>query len=160
MGTFNNKIEAEFNPPKQWVLSRILSYQNDKINVVALKGIGVNAPDNKITCYKGFKTDLASTPKILWTLLAPWDIARAAIIHDFLYLRIRQYREKNLFNPNKSTENPRTISQAKKAADNIFLMAMKDSDPKVSSWKIYAAYYAVHLFGRWSIIPRGDDPNE
>jgi len=160
MGTFNNKIEAEFNPPKQWVLSRILSYQNDKINVVALKGIGVNAPDNKITCYKGFKTDLASTPKILWTLLAPWDIARAAIIHDFLYLRIRQYRKKNLLNPDKSTENPRIISQAKKAADNVFLMAMKDSDPKVSSWKIYAAYYAVHLFGRWSIIPRGDDPNE
>ena len=159
MGTFNNKIEAEFNPPKQWVLSRILSYQNDKINVVALKGIGVNAPDNKITCYKGFKTDLASTPKIMWTLLAPWDIARAAIIHDLLYLRIRQYRKKNLLNPNKSTENPRTILQAKKAADNVFLMAMKDSNPKVSSWKIYAAYYAVHWFGRWSIIPRGDDPN-
>jgi len=39
-------------------------------------------------------------------------------------------------------------------------MAMKDSNPKVSSWKIYAAYYAVHLFGRWSIIPREDDPNE
>ena len=61
---------------------------------------------------------------------------------------------------NKSTENPRIISQAKKAADNVFLMAMKDSNPKVSSWKICAAYYAVHLFGRWSIIPREDDPNE
>ncbi len=37
-------------------------------------------------------------------------------------------------------------------------MAMKDATPKVSSWKIYAAYYAVVLFGRWSIIPReGDD---
>ena len=106
MGTFNNKIEAEFNPPKQWVLSRALSYQNDKINIMALMDIGVNASGNRIT------------------------------------------------------ENPRTISQAKKAADNIFLMAMKDSDPKVSSWKIYAAYYAVHWFGRWSIIPRGDDPNE
>jgi len=160
MGTFNNKIEAEFNPPKQWVLSRALSYQNDKINIMALMDIGVKATGNRITCHKGFKTDLASTPKILWNLIAPWDIARAAIIHDLLYLRIRQYRKKNLLNPKKSTENPRIVSQAKKAADNVFLMAMKDSNPKVSSWKIYAAYYAVHLFGRWSIIPREDDSNE
>ena len=50
------------------------------------------------------------------------------------------------------------ISKAKTAADNVFLMAMKDSNPKVSSWKIYAAYMQLYLFGRWSIIPReGDD---
>jgi hypothetical protein len=146
MGTFNNKIEAEFNPPKTWILSRVLSYQNDKIDIGALKDIGVNAPSNRVTCNKGFKTDLASTPKIMWNLIAPWDIARAAIIHDFLYLKIRQYRKKN--------------SKGMVSADNIFLMAMKDSNPKISSWKIYAAYYAVHLFGRWSITPRKDDPNE
>ena len=159
MGTFNNKIEAEFNPPKQWVLSRVLSYQNDKINIMALMDIGVKATGNRITCHKGFKTDLASTPKILWNLIAPWDIARAAIIHDLLYLRIRQYRKKCSAGL-KSTENPEIVAKAKIASDNIFLMAMKDSNPKVSSWKIYAAYYAVHLFGRWSIIPREDDSNE
>ena len=49
------------------------------------------------------------------------------------------------------------ISLAKKAADNVFLMAMKDSDPEVPSWKIYAAYHAVDLFGRWAIIPREND---
>jgi hypothetical protein len=32
-------------------------------------------------------------------------------------------------------------------------MAMKDADPAVPKWKIYAAYYAVVCFGRWSIIP-------
>ena len=84
-------------------------------------------------------------------MIAPWDIARAAIIHDLLYLRIRQYRTKN-------PEDMLGISKAKEASDNVFLMAMKDATPKVSSWKIYAAYYAVVLFGRWSIIPReGDD---
>jgi hypothetical protein len=94
MGKFNNKIEAEFTPPKTWVLSRALSYQNDEIDIKSLEAIGVKCPDNKITCKKGFKTDLASTPKILWNLIAPWDVARAAIIHDLLYLRIRQYRSK------------------------------------------------------------------
>ena len=31
MGTFNNKIEAEYNPPKQWILSRALSYHSEEV---------------------------------------------------------------------------------------------------------------------------------
>ena len=150
MGKFNNKISAEFNPPRKWILERALSYKNDDIDVDNLEKVGVKCPANRITCKKGFKTDLASTPKFLWNLIAPWDIARAAIIHDLLYLKIRQYRA-------KMPEDMLSISLAKKAADNVFLMAMKDSDPKVASWKINAAYYAVVAFGRWSIIPRDDD---
>jgi len=158
VGTFNNKIEAEYNPPKTWILSRALSYQNDKIDIGALKDVGVHAPGNRITCKKGFKTDLASTPKILWTFLAPWDIARSAIIHDLLYLRIRQYRKKA--SSGLGHANPKVVSKAKAAADNVFLMAMKDASPYVPAWKIHAAYQAVVLFGRWSIIPReGDDDN-
>ena len=153
MGKFNNKIEAEFNPPKTWVLSRALSYQNVKIFSSALQDVGVKVPANRITCKKGFKTDLASTPKFLWNLIAPWDIARAAIIHDLLYLRIRQYRAKH-------PEDMESIKLAKKAADKVFLMAMQDADPKVASWKIKAAYHAVVLFGRWSIIPREDDDDQ
>ena len=151
MGKFNNKIEAEFNPPKTWVLSRALSYQNDEMEESPLQAVGIKCPASRITCKKGFKTDLASTPKFLWNLIAPWDIARAAIIHDLLYLKIRQYRA-------KMPEDMLGISLAKKAADNVFLMAMKDSEPKVASWKINAAYYAVVAFGRWSVVPReGDD---
>ena len=150
MGKFNNKIEAEFNPPKTWVLSRALSYQNVNIFSSALQDVGVKVPANRITCKKGFKTDLASTPKLLWNLIAPWDIARAAIIHDLLYLRIRQYRAKH-------PEDMESIKLAKKAADKVFLMAMQDADPKVASWKIKAAYHAVVMFGRWSIIPREGD---
>ena len=150
MGKFNNKIEAEFSPPKTWVLSRALSYQNDEIDTKALGGVGVKCPGNRITCKKGFKTDLASTPKIIWNLIAPWDIARAAIIHDLLYLRIRQYRA-------KPSPDMKVVAKAKKASDNVFLLAMKDANPSVSSWKISASYYAVVAFGRWSIIPRDGD---
>ena len=84
MGTFNNKIEAEFNPPKQWILSRALSYQNEEMEESPLQAVGIKCPKSKITCSKGFKTDFASTPKILWNIIAPWDIARAAIIHELL----------------------------------------------------------------------------
>ena len=158
MGKFNSKISAEFHPPKKWILERALSYQNDKIFSSALQDVGVKVPANRVTCKKGFVTDLASVPRAIWWLISPWDIARAAIIHDLLYLRIRQYRAENedVNDPNVE-EVMRTYQAAKKAADKVFLMAMKDAQPSVPKWKIYSAYYAVVLFGRWSIIPREGD---
>lgn len=156
MGKFNNKIEAEFDPPRKWILSRSLTYTNPDMNAAALEGVGVSATGYKITVKKGFVTDLASVPRICWAFVAPWDVARAAIIHDLLYKRIRQYRaeySKGL----KSSENSKVISAAKKASDDVFHMAMKDANPSVAGWKIAAAYYAVKMFGRWSIIPRDED---
>ena len=163
MGEFNDKIEAEFNPPRKWVLSRALTYRNWHIDVKALEKIGVECPAHRITCKKDFVTDLASVPRVCWAFIAPWDVARAAIIHDLLYKRIRQYRaEKKKVTPYTGTkevslENPTVIREAKKAADNTFHMAMKDADPAISGWKIAAAYYSVRMFGRWSIIPRDGD---
>jgi len=153
MGMFNNKIEAEFDPPRKWVLSRALTYTNPDIDKDALKRVGVSAPGFEIFVKKGFVTDLASVPRICWAFIAPWDVARAAIVHDLLYKSIRQYRSKKL----KNSENPKVISAAKKAADDVFHMAMKDAEPSVANWKIAAAYYSVRMFGRWSIIPREED---
>ena len=158
MGKFNNKISAEYNPPRKWILERALSYQNEDIDIDALERIGVKCPAHRITCKKGFETDLASVPRAIWWLIAPWDIARAAIIHDLLYKRIREYRAKN---ENLDDPDIKSIvykyAAAKKAADDVFLMAMKDAEPSVPKWKIYSAYYAVVLCGRWSIIPRDGD---
>ena len=50
-------------------------------------------------------------------------------------------------------EDKELIKNAKVAADKVFLLAMKDAEPKVSGWKIYSAWKAVDLFGRWSIKP-------
>ena len=163
MGKFNDKIEAEFNPPRKWILSRMLTYTNVEIDEDALERVGVKVKGSKIIVKKDFVTDLASVPRICWAFIAPWDVARAAIIHDLLYKRIRQYRaEKRKVSPYTGTkevnfENPTVIREAKKAADNVFHMAMKDAEPSVAGWKIAAAYYSVRMFGRWSIIPRDDD---
>ena len=157
MGKFNNKISAEYHPPRKWILERALSYQNEDIDIDVLEKVGIKCPAHRITCKKGFTTDLASVPRIIWWLIAPWDIARAAIIHDLLYKRIRQYRAKldnNDININANINNYRT---AKVSSDKVFLMAMLDANPSVPKWKVYAAYYAVVLFGRWSIIPREED---
>ena len=157
MGKFNNKIEAEFNPPRKWILSRALTYTNPDMDENALELVGIPPiTDSTITVGKDFVTDLASVPRICWAFVAPWDVARAAIIHDLLYKRIRQYRVK-CSKCLKNFEDPKVISAAKKASDDVFHMAMKDANPSVAGWKIAAAYYAVKMFGRWSIIPRKED---
>ena len=157
MGKFTNKILAEFQPPKKWKLGRDLVYTTSDLyanEVKALKDVGVEIvrDTNKtesITVPSGFITDLASTPRILWNVIAPFDVARAAIVHDLLYKAIRKYRwTKGLIEEDKEL-----IANAKKASDKVFLLAMKDAEPKVSGWKIYSAWKAVDLFGRWSIIP-------
>ena len=161
MGKFTNKILAEFQPPRKWKLGRDLVYTTTDLyanEVKALKDVGVKIvrDTNKtetITVSSGFVTDLASTPRILWAFIAPFDVARAAIVHDLLYKSIRQYRwKKGLIEEDKEL-----IENAKKASDKVFLLAMKDAEPKVSGWKIYSAWKAVDLFGRWSIIPNEDN---
>ena len=163
MGKFNNKIEAEFDPPRKWILSRALTYTNPDIDADALECVGVsvkatNRPSRvkKITVAQGFVTDLASVPRMCWAFVAPWDVARAAIIHDLLYKRIRQYRVK-CSKSLKNYEDPKVIDDAKKAADDVFHMAMKDAEPSVARWKIAAAYYSVRMFGRWSIMPKEEE---
>ena len=161
MGKFSGLITVEFHPPKKYVMKKDLSYdcgeltKNDRM---ALEGVGVNLTtndvgmeDSELTVRTGFVTDLASVPRLLWRVLAPWDVARAAIIHDLLYKTIRQYRWKN------DNEDKELVKTAKKASDKVFLCAMNDAEPPVPSWKRYAAYYAVAAFGRWSIIPNKDN---
>ena len=157
MGQFNDKILAEFQPPKKWKLGRDLSYTTSDLTsdeVRSLHGVGVAVvrDTNKtetITVPTGFITDIASTPRILWNVIAPFDVARAAIVHDLLYKAIRNYR----WGKGAIEEDKELIAKAKKASDKVFLLAMKDAHPKVSRWKIYCAWKAVDLFGRWSIIP-------
>ena len=156
MGQFNAKIMAEFNPPRKWILGRDLSYTTKDLTVEdikALKGVGVKVKrdTNKTETIKvptGFVTDLASVPRALWWAIAPFDVARAAIIHDLLYKSIRQYRWKM-----KDKEDKQLIKKAKIASDKVFKLAMKDADPKIAGWKIYSSWKAVDLFGNSSIVP-------
>ena len=160
MGQFNAKIMAEFNPPRKWVLGRDLSYTTKDLTVEeikALKGVGVKVKrdTNKtetITVPTGFVTDLASVPRGMWWAIAPFDVARAAIIHDLLYKCIRQYRWKM-----KDKEDKELIKQAKVASDKVFLLAMRDAEPKIAGWKIYSSWKAVDLFGNGSIVPNKDN---
>jgi hypothetical protein len=146
---------AEFNPPRKWVLGRDLSYTTDDLtteDIKALKGVGVKITKKTITVPTGFVTDLASVPRAMWWAIAPFDVARAAIIHDLLYKTIRQYRWKM-----KDKEDKELIKLAKIASDKVFLLAMDDAEPKIAKWKTYSSWKAVDLFGNGSIVPAEDN---
>ena len=154
MGNFNAKISAEFTPPKTWKLEKQLSFKTHlltKDDIEILKEIGVNIADTgRITCDVGMKTDLASVPRAVWGIISPWDVARAAVIHDHLYATLREYYHSEDMSSLK-------WKRCRKLADKIFLLGMKAADPKVSKFKIYSAYWSVRLFGRW---PASGEPNE
>ena len=161
MGKFNGKIHAEFTPPNTWVLEHDLSFQTDnftKEESEILKEVGANITigslvidDCEITCNTGMKTDLASVPRIAWAVIAPWDVARAAVIHDHLYSTLRKYYHSKLMNKSK-------WRKARALSDKIFLLGMKSADPKVSKFKMYSAYWAVRIFGRWPASSSSPDP--
>ena len=50
MGKFNNKISAEYNPPRKWILERALSYTNPDIDEDALERVGVKVKGSQIIC--------------------------------------------------------------------------------------------------------------
>jgi hypothetical protein len=166
MSKFNKLLDAKFEPPKRWTLDSSLIFDSDKLSEndsAILKQVGAKVTKaGKITAKKGFRTDLASVPRVAWNIIAPFDIARSAVIHDALYSAIREYRESNGYHVgsggSNETEESKLISkEAKVVADKVFLEAMLESTPPIAKWKAYASYYSVVLFGRWSIIPRETD---
>ena len=73
------------------------------------------------------KTDLASTPRILWNLIAPWDVARAAIIHDHLYAALRGFYHKEV--------TPRTMSGRRKETVDKSGIAQAEGKKYKSKWR-------------------------
>lgn len=81
----------------------------------------------EITVAGGFRFDLASIPRALWPVIAPFELSIAApLIHDWLY---------------RGNDRRYTRSQA----DRIFRELMQREG--VSWWRREAAYVAVRAFG-------------
>ena len=145
MGSFNDLIKAEFTPPRTWKLSRELSFKTSQLTkeeIDLLQWIKVDCSNSgEIKVKSGFNTDLASVPRALWAFISPWDIARAAVIHDLLYSRCRDYFS-------KEDADIHLWEKARGISDHVFLLAMNSAEPPVPSWKKKAAYYAVKYFGK------------
>ena len=128
------------------MLEKLLSFKTGELSssdIEVLLEIGANVDNNgRIICNRGMKTDLASVPRIAWAVIAPWDVARAAVIHDHLYSKLRKYYH------SRGMSKP-TWRKGRALSDKVFLLGMKSADPKVSKFKMYSAYWSVRMFGRW-----------
>lgn len=149
MGKFHNLLDAKFNPPRNWTLDTALKFDSDTLSDSdrdMLKYCGIQVTKkNVISVPKGYITDLASVPRFCWAFIAPFDVARAAVVHDILYEKINTaYKDGKIF-----TKYDR--EKYRKIADDVFKEGMESAEPKVPKWKIWSAYNAVRLFGRWAI---------
>ena len=149
MGKFHNLLDAKFNPPRNWTLDTPLKFDSDTLSDEGrdlLKYCGVRVTNkNVVSVPKGYITDLASVPRFCWAFIAPFDVARAAVVHDILYEKINTaYKGEKIL-----TKHDR--EKYRKVADDLFKEGMESAVPPVPKWKIWAAYNAVRVFGRWAI---------
>ena len=149
MGKFHNLLDAKFNPPRNWTLDTPLKFDSDTLSDEGrnlLKYCGVRVTNkNVVSVPKGYITDLASVPRFCWAFIAPFDVARAAVVHDILYEKINTaYTGEKIL-----TKHDR--ERYRKVADDVFKEGMESAVPPVPKWKIWAAYNAVRVFGRWAI---------
>lgn len=144
---WNGLLIGSFKRPKKWRLEKPLTYTSgltdEQITLLSESGVDVRITSKgKITVPLGYVTDMASVPRACWAFIAPFDVARPAVVHDILYERINAVR---------FTTTNANFKVLRKIADDVFLEAMDATDPKVASWKKYSAYYAVRMFG-WMAI--------
>jgi hypothetical protein len=96
------------------------NYQTCKNIIFSVNGVRHIIP-------KGFKTDLASIPRPIWSFMSPAHSALMApsIVHDWFYRMTCDYDRKQI--------------------DLIFFhMLIAEGTPK---WRAYLMYYAVRRFG-------------
>lgn len=89
-------------------------------------------PYGRIVVPKGFETDGASVPRMLWRLFPPFDgdYDAAAVLHDYAY------------------RNGTKLVLDRDEADQLLLQGMVATDTAV--WKRTLIYYGVRLGGGWA----------
>lgn len=116
---FLSKLEISPSPidETKWVLGEPLIYKSSASLTIIVP--------------KEYETDLASIPRILWSIMPPFGFySSAAVVHDWIY-------------NNKGSVSGYFLTR--KRADTILLNAMLESNvPKI---KAYTIYHAVRLFG-------------
>lgn len=94
----------------------------------------------RITVPANYETNLASIPRCLWSIIAPFELSEVApLVHDYLY--------DHAGIPVEICGETRIVK--KREADKIFRRIMKREG--VPGWKRFAGYWAVRLFasGAW-----------
>jgi len=120
--TPHSPVVTYIDSVKLWVLERDYTYAHR---------------DFRLTIKAGFKSDLASIPRVLWSFVAPLELSlTAALVHDFLYGCGGEP-------PAGTVDPPRNFSR--EDVDALFLGIMERE--RIDTWRLTAAYDAVRAFG-------------
>lgn len=115
MSEFTSPLILMMLPHREWSVQEKFEYHVGQLG----SGIVIRVP-------KGFKTDLASIPRIVWPILPPHGYyGKAAVIHDYCYVH---------------------SIESKRWADDVLLEAM--SVLGIPSWKKIVIYWSARIFGR------------
>ncbi len=98
-------------------------------------------PPHTISALKGFEFDLASIPRIFWSIIASHELSLAApLFHDLLYKRGGKLHQGELA--------PTGRVFVRSEVDDLFLELMTKAN--VPTWKRYTAYLAVRGFASFA----------
>lgn len=118
----------------------VISYLGDRGVWRLDQPYSVTVDDHHIRIPAGFEFDLASVPRPLWCLIAPFELSIAApLVHDFLYQNAGEL-------PEGAVEPYVTYTRAE--ADRLFLELMRREGVPVC--RRLLAYAAVRLFGSFA----------
>lgn len=145
-------VHVEYHDARNWELTedfRVnVAYQDDVTKYVDSEGDqkkGVYRLGTRpvvIDVPKGFVTDLASVPRVIWNLFPPFGkYTEAAIVHDALYRGQAKFYDCVVASPAPFVVEAYT----RKDSDEIFLAAMEALG--VSAVTRYILYAAVRTFG-------------
>lgn len=131
--SFLTPLELEYIDGRNWKVTREFDYLDN-----------FEDEHTAIRVPKGFITDFASIPKILWNVLPPTGkYGKAAVVHDFLY---RNGGHTDCVICPEDLGMGATYTQEE--ADQIFYDAMGVlGTPQIQRWVIWKA---VRWFGGWS----------
>lgn len=119
MSSFTTPLLVEVLPNRMFKLVEPFTYYTDIPCACGANHTEIDVP-------AGFKTDLASVPRLFWAILPPHGTyGKAAVVHDYCY---------------------RYAVHSKPWADKVFREGMKVLG--VPAWKRFVMYWAVRLFGK------------
>ena len=146
---WSGKLKCTFHGPRHWELDKELSFLSarghEHLDLWKQLGVNISVPKKqgldtkaKIKVEQGYHTDLASIHRVAWSVIAPWDVARAAVIHDVLYEALRE---------NKAKLPSAKIKEMRKAADDVMLEGMTAAQPAVPNFKVKVVYRMLRMTG-------------
>lgn len=131
-------LRATLVKPARSVLAPAkVTYEAERHTWILEESYTYSTAEFRLTIGAGFEFDLSSLPRVIWPVIAPFELSIVApLVHDFIY----RYRGKA---PREAVTPFREFTRAE--TDLLFKQIM-DAE-HVEAWRSTAAYRAVRMFG-------------